>query len=91
MTISTKILVGGALAMALPLSALAQSDDTAYCNKLSNTYKRYVGAESPHRGRAPDTASVDIAMAHCQSDAANSIAVIEKALKDAKVDLPPRS
>ncbi len=91
MKTSIKILAGMAVALSTPLAALGQSNDTAYCNKLSDTYNRYVGAESQHRGRAPDTASIETAISHCQSDPATSIPVIEKALKDAKVDLPPRS
>ncbi len=91
MKIPIKLLVGMVLALSPALAAFGQSNDTAYCNKLSDTYKRYVGTESQHRGRAPDAASIETAISHCQSDAANSIPVIEKALKDAKVDLPPRS
>lgn len=91
MKTSIKLLAGMAVALSPALSAFAQSNDTAYCSKLSDTYKRYVGTESQHRGRAPTAASVETAISHCQSDPATSIPVIEKALKDAKVDLPTRS
>jgi hypothetical protein len=89
MMISTKILIAATLAITLPVAALAQSSDANYCNALSDTYKRYVGTgDIKHRGLISDS-SVDNAIAHCQSDAANSIPVLEKALKGAKVDLPP--
>ena len=92
MTKFTKVMLAVPFVILLPIAALAQSpSDTTYCKALSAKYQRYVGDNDvKHRGMMPD-ASVDTAITQCQSDAANSIPVLEKALKDAKVDLPPRT
>jgi len=76
---------------ALPLCASAQQADAAYCAKLGQAYQKYVGDnEAQHRGQQRD-ATVTAAITKCGTDSASSIPVIEKALKDAKVDLPPRT
>ncbi len=92
MTKITEVVLGVSFIILLPVAALAQSaSDATYCQALSAKYQRYVGDNDiKHRGLMPD-ASVDTAIARCQSDAASSIPVLEKALKDAKVDLPPRT
>jgi hypothetical protein len=76
-------------ALALPLAASAQSADTKYCSALSDNYNTYVLASG---GRSHNTASPDVAnaMSKCSSNAAAAIPVLEKALNDAKVSLPPR-
>jgi hypothetical protein len=75
--------------VALPLAASAQSNDSKYCSALSDNYNTYVLASG---GRSHNTASPDIAnaMSKCSSNAAAAIPVLEKALNDAKVSLPPR-
>jgi hypothetical protein len=40
---------------------------------------------------ATPNVSVETAIGKCNSDAGGSIPVLEKALKDARLDLPPRS
>jgi hypothetical protein len=76
---------------ALPLCASAQQADAAYCSKLGQAYERYVGDnEAQHRGQQRD-ATVTTAISKCSTDSATSIPVIEKALTDAKITLPPRT
>jgi hypothetical protein len=74
---------------ALPIAALAQNDP-AYCAALGQKYERYVGDnDASHRGQQRD-AGVAAAITQCGTNAAAAIPVIEKALKNARVDLPPR-
>jgi hypothetical protein len=89
MTSSAKLLLM-ALALMLPTTTFAQSADTQYCAALSAKYDRYVN--SPDRGRnsVPDSPAIGGAKAKCASDPAAAIPVLERALKDAKLDLPPR-
>jgi hypothetical protein len=78
-------------AAALPVSAFAQSGDDAYCSALANTYQRYVGDNAfQHRSQQRD-ATVDAAITACATNASASIPVIEHALTNAQVSLPPRT
>lgn len=78
-------------AAALPVSAFAQNDD-AYCSALAQKYQRYVGDNAFVRDRGLQrNATVDAAITACPTNAAASIPVIEKALRDAQVSLPPRT
>jgi hypothetical protein len=64
--------------------AFAQTTDAAYCAQLSAKYREYIGS-----GQADVNAST--AMAQCSSgNTAAGIPVLEKTLKDAKINLPPR-
>jgi hypothetical protein len=76
-------------ALVLPFAASAQSNDAKYCGALGDKYTTYVLGSG---GRSHNTASPDItnAISRCSSNAAASIPVLEKALTDAKVNLPPR-
>lgn len=75
----------------LPVAAWAQQGDAAYCAALGQKYDRYVGDNAVVKDRGLQrNATVDVAIIKCKTDSASSIPVIEKALKDAKVDLPPR-
>jgi hypothetical protein len=76
--------------LVLPASAFAQQGDVAYCASLGQTYERYVGDNAVQHRSQQRAAGVDAAISACPTNAAASIPVIEKALKDAKVDLPPR-
>jgi hypothetical protein len=81
-----------AFAIVVPAAAFAQSSDANYCAALTQSYQRYVGQnEAKHRAQNPD-ATVNNAIAQCGSgNAASAIPVLEKALRDAKVELPPRT
>jgi hypothetical protein len=72
-------------------TASAQSVDTAYCSALASKYQRYVGDNDAQRRSQIRDARFDAAVAQCQSNSAAAIPVLEKALKDAKVDLPLRN
>jgi hypothetical protein len=71
------------MTLALPFAAFAQSADAKYCEALSVEYRKLnTGSES---GAAAD------AMANCKAgNTAAGIPVLEKALTDQKVTLPPR-
>ncbi len=70
-------------AVAVPLAAHAATSDTDYCNALSARYREYVGANRAS-GDVPE------AIAGCATNPTSSIPVLERALKDHKVDLPKR-
>ncbi len=72
------------LVLALPLTAAAQSDDATYCKQLSDLYRR----TSP-TSATPDVV-VPTAIAKCDAGDTSEIPIIEKALKDSKVNLPSR-
>ena len=77
----------------LPAVAWAQpSTDAAYCSALAQKYQRYVGQnDAKRRAQNPD-ATMNNAITECTTGkAAHAIPVLEKALQDAKVDLPPRT
>jgi hypothetical protein len=88
MKILTRSLIVGA-SLGLPFAAFAQSNDAAYCMALGTKYDRYVSNPSMGRGSQPPNAAIDEAKAKCASNPAAGIPVLEQALKDAKVDLPP--
>jgi hypothetical protein len=81
------------IALALPIAAFAQSNtaDANYCSALSDDYERYALGRQERKGHHDSTPLVALAMTKCQTDTASSIAVLEKALTDAKIPLPPRS
>jgi hypothetical protein len=75
----------------LPAASWAQQNDAAYCSALAQKYQKYAGDnEAQHRGQQRD-ATVDVAVTQCATKPAQAIPVLEKALTDAKVSLPPRS
>ena len=79
------------VAFLLPTAALAQSGDAAYCSALADKYRRYVGQKDAAPRAQNPMGAIDNAISDCKSSkAASSIPVLEKALQDAKVDLPPR-
>ena len=81
-TFNTCVILG--MSLLLPLAASAQSNDAKYCAALTDSYKNYVGpSDAQHKG-AQRNAKIGEAMDKCD------IPVLEKALKDAKVDLPSR-
>ena len=69
--------------LVLPFAAFGQSADAKYCESLSMKYREISSFQS-------DSAQA-VAIAKCKAgDTAAGIPVLEKALKDAKVTLPPR-
>jgi hypothetical protein len=80
----TLIFVAISAATILPFAAFAQSADVKYCTALGDTYSRVVGLNSATAGAVPE------AMAKCKAGDASGIPVLEKALTEQKVTLPPR-
>jgi ligand-binding sensor protein len=77
--------------VSLPVAASAQSADAKYCTALSDKYSRYLDMSSK-KGAQPQSLDAKASVGKCQAgDTASSIPVLEKALKDAKLDLPPRT
>jgi hypothetical protein len=83
--------LGWGLTLALSGVASAQTGDTGYCQALASKYQRYVVGTSGSGKMATPNVSVETASAKCGSNPAGSIPVLEKALTDARIDLPPRS
>jgi hypothetical protein len=95
---------GAALALALVPSTIGfaafaqssgqssgQSSDASYCTSLSDTYNRYVRTTGSRGAKSTVPTDVGTAMTHCStSEASGAIPVLERALKDAKIDLPSR-
>ncbi len=72
-----------------PVAASAQSADASYCSALAGTYERYLDMNS-RRGQQPQSLDTRVAIEKCKAGDPSGIPVIEKALKDARIDLPPR-
>jgi hypothetical protein len=77
------------LSLAMPLPALAQSNDAKYCAELVEKYEQYV-SEGAEKGASQSPLEVEIAKGKCRSSPASSIPVMEKALKNARIALPSR-
>lgn len=87
----TMALCGGlAAALLVPTLASAQSGETAYCAALVKKYETYLDMGSK-RGRQPQSLESRVGVERCMSGDVGGIAAIEKALKDAKLDLPART
>ena len=84
----TKVLPAVIL-FSLPVVAFAQSGDAAYCKALVAKYEQYLNQDSK-RGEQPSNLSAKDGVEKCKTGDASGIPAIEKALKDAKFDLPPR-
>jgi hypothetical protein len=89
MTIRIRLLAM-AVAACSPLAALAQSGDGTYCKALSEKYETYLNNMTS--GRSPQQDSVDgrVALEQCKKGDTSAIPVLEKKLRNAKIDLPPR-
>jgi hypothetical protein len=73
-----------------PVPVPAQSSDAAYCDKLADLVLRYLGKQINGENR-PDTQTL-IAIDRCQhGDTATGISILERKLRDGKINLPARS
>jgi hypothetical protein len=80
-----------AVAAALPLGASAQANDAAYCKTLSDLYERYVSNMGTGRSRGVTTIDGSLAVEQCKSgNTAAAIPVLERKLRDARIDVPAR-
>lgn len=87
------ILAFMALAIALPVAALAQSSSRSYCEQLRQLYARYVGTRQADYGGHPPTmpnATGDLAAESCGSNPGAAIPILERKLAGAGISLPRR-
>jgi hypothetical protein len=78
------------LGLALALGGTAQADDASYCKALAREYQRYVvKIDSGHTVQRGST-NASVALAQCQSGNPAGIPVLERELRNAKVELPSR-
>ena len=78
------IVIAGTTAAAPPMAG----DDVAYCRSLVNAYNQGAG---PRGSLQPDNATA-VAIGQCQAgNPGPAIPVLEKALRDARIPLPPRA
>jgi hypothetical protein len=82
------------LAALLPATAFAQTPaDVAYCNRLADTYERYIGRNeySPSRSFGRGNLDGDVAVTQCrQGRPEPAIPVLERVLRGNGFSLPPR-
>ena len=78
------------VAFSLPAAAFAQSSDAAYCKALVAKYEQYLDMSSK-KGEQPQNLTAKAGVEKCKAGDASGIPAIEKALMDAKLDLPPRT
>ena len=72
-----------------PLAASAQPSDRSYCGALAEKYARYLDMSSKG-GQQPQSLETRVAVEKCKAGDTSGIAVIERALTGARIDLPPR-
>ena len=78
------------LGLMLLQGATAHADDAGYCRALAQAYERYVvKLDSGHTVQSGSTAG-SVALAQCRSGNAAGIPVLERELRNAKVELPAR-
>jgi hypothetical protein len=82
-------LVGAAL-LVVPVMASAQSADAAYCAALVTKYESYLDMNST-RSQQPQSVDARVGVERCKAGDPRGIPSIEKALKNARIDLPARS
>jgi hypothetical protein len=86
-----RILFGSAIVAAtlMPFAAFAQSADATYCSALVQKYEQYVDKNA---GRVQQPGSLDAraGVEKCKAGDVSGIPAIEKALRNAKIDLPAR-
>jgi hypothetical protein len=88
-TMSLCLITGLALASTVP--AFAQSNDVAYCQALIGKYQTYAGNYNSGRHEVVDqNIDAHLAIDKCKAGDTSGIAVLERELTNAKVDLPPR-
>jgi hypothetical protein len=76
-------------ALALPFAASAHADDAAYCRALVEKYQAFLiktGGHSPNPGIADGSVAVE----QCRAGNPAGIPVLERKLRDARIDLPTR-
>jgi len=78
-----------AVALAFPAVSFAQSNDLAYCKALVAKYEQYLDMDAKG-GDQPQNIAAKAGVEKCKAGDTSGIPAIEKALRNAKFDLPPR-
>lgn len=78
------------VAISLPVAAFAQSGDAYYCRALVAKYDAYLN-QSQKRGWYPQDVTGRVAVEKCRAGDSSGISDIERALLDAKFNLPPHA
>jgi hypothetical protein len=80
-----------ASAALLSFGVSAQTTDAAYCKALTEKYETYISNMAVDRSPGPGTVDGSVAIAQCKNgNTAAGIPVLERKLRDARIDLPPR-
>ncbi len=67
------------------------NQDADYCKALTQKYEAYISNMSVGRSPGPGTVDGSVAIAQCKDgNTAAGIPVLERKLRDARIDLPPR-
>lgn len=100
MSVLKNTLLAAAVVVILPMAAIAQSgstqstgakaSDLRYCQALVGAYEQYLGM-SQKRGAQPQSLETKAGVEKCKAGDTSGIPAIEKALKNAKFDLPSRT
>ncbi len=82
------LITGLALASAVPASA---QSDAQYCNALIDKYQRYLGSSGTGQHLGIDqNAAARVAIDNCKAGDYSGIPVLERELRNAKLELPSR-
>jgi hypothetical protein len=80
-----------AVSVLIPFGASAQATDADYCRALTQKYETYVANKSVGHTAGSPTIDGSVAISQCKDgNTAAGIPVLERKLRDARVDLPPR-
>jgi hypothetical protein len=88
-----RLCFSASLTLACASAALAQSNDVAYCKALASKYQTYLSQGSGGRHGGTDSQNIDarVAANKCDAGDTSGVPVLERALKDAKIELPKRT
>jgi hypothetical protein len=73
----------------LPVAVSAQSANSTYCAALAQKYEQYLDMNTGHN-QQPQSLDARAGVEKCKAGDVSGIPAIEKALRNAKIDLPPR-
>jgi len=76
---------------AAPQQAAAPMTDLQYCMALLGRYDTLVNKAGKSGGMQSTSNAANVAAAKCRAGDASDMSDLVKALKDARIDLPPRS
>jgi len=82
------ILLTTGLVLAFAVPASAQPKNAAYCRELGDTYQYYAGANTDRHTTFGQRAGVDVAIDKCTTGDLSGVSLLEKHMKNAKIDLP---